>query len=269
MDRDVVDYFLFDLQTGYCDYYASSMVVLARSVGLPARIVVGYAGGQFDEEYDHYLVSEADAHSWVEIYFSGFGWIPFEPTSARNLLDQEELALPLPPELEKLPRKPIVNMDFDLPIWETSLGVILFMVLLVLISDLVDRTRLKRMDPSPLSLELYDRLYRYGRWLDLDHRSSDTIYEFKQRFIGKLSSLAETTQQKRLIYFCIPRIDQLTEYAVAANFRPIPLENRHTDELLGIWKVIRRRLRRVIWIDLVRRAKQRLVPFGIRSIRRK
>ncbi len=95
--------FLFDLQMGYCDYYATSMVVLSRAVGLPARAVVGYVGGQYEEENDRYLVSEADAHTWVEIYFGEFGWIPFEPTAAMDLIVDDEPSLPLPPELEQLP----------------------------------------------------------------------------------------------------------------------------------------------------------------------
>ena len=102
-DRDVADYFLFDLQTGYCDYYATSMVVLSRSVGLPARVVVGYVGGQYDEETDRFLVTEADAHTWVEIYLGEYGWIPFEPTAARALIDDDQLILPLPPELTDFP----------------------------------------------------------------------------------------------------------------------------------------------------------------------
>jgi len=82
-DRDVVDYFLFDLKTGYCDYYATSMIVLARAVGLPARLVIGYANGIYSPTKAEYVIREADAHSWVEIYFAGIGWIEFEPTASK------------------------------------------------------------------------------------------------------------------------------------------------------------------------------------------
>ncbi len=68
-NRDIVDYFLFDLKRGYCDYYATAMVVLARAAGLPARLVVGYATGTYDPSQARYVVTEADAHSWVEVYF--------------------------------------------------------------------------------------------------------------------------------------------------------------------------------------------------------
>ncbi len=84
-DRDVVDYFLFDLQRGYCDYFASAMVVLARSAGLPARLAVGYATGSYDYTRQMYIVSEANAHAWPEIYIHPFGWVPFEPTTNQSL----------------------------------------------------------------------------------------------------------------------------------------------------------------------------------------
>jgi hypothetical protein len=78
--RDIVEYFLFELKRGYCDYYASAMVVLARAAGIPARLVVGYASGEYDSANARFLVSAADAHSWPELYFPGIGWVGFEPT---------------------------------------------------------------------------------------------------------------------------------------------------------------------------------------------
>jgi len=105
--RDVVDYFLFDLQRGYCDYFASAMVVMARAVGIPARLAVGYAMGSYDFQQGAYVVTERDAHAWPELYFADYGWIPFEPTSGLAPLEREEeseglvlstLVLPPPPQ---------------------------------------------------------------------------------------------------------------------------------------------------------------------------
>jgi len=81
--RDVVDYFLFTARQGYCDYYSSAMVVLARAVGLPARVVIGYASGDYDASSAEYIVRQKDAHSWPEIYFPGIGWVEFEPTAGQ------------------------------------------------------------------------------------------------------------------------------------------------------------------------------------------
>lgn len=81
-DRDWVDYFLFEGQRGYCDDFASAMVVMLRSQGVPSRWVQGYAGGALDPDRGDYVVRESVAHSWVEAYFPGYGWQRFEPTPA-------------------------------------------------------------------------------------------------------------------------------------------------------------------------------------------
>lgn len=82
-NRDFVDYFIFDLKQGYCTYYASALTVLARSAGIPARYVEGYILPPKPLENDSttYLVSNMQAHAWAEVYFEGYGWLPFEPTS--------------------------------------------------------------------------------------------------------------------------------------------------------------------------------------------
>ncbi|KAA3656578.1 MAG: transglutaminase domain-containing protein, partial [Chloroflexi bacterium] len=80
-DMDVVEFFLFDLQAGYCDYYSSSMAVMARSLGLPARVAVGYLAQQPDE-FGAQTIYQINGHSWTEIYFADYGWVEFEPTGS-------------------------------------------------------------------------------------------------------------------------------------------------------------------------------------------
>jgi transglutaminase-like putative cysteine protease len=87
-DSDPVEYFLYDIREGYCDYYATAMVVMLRSLGIPARTVSGYAEGRYDEESRLYYVTERDAHTWVEVYFPGYGWIEFEPTAGETQLNR-------------------------------------------------------------------------------------------------------------------------------------------------------------------------------------
>ncbi len=89
--RDGVDYTLFDRPEGYCNYYASAMAVLARSIGIPARVASGYTLGDYKDGAFH--VVEANAHSWPEIYFPNYGWIEFEPTA-----NKPEIARPKKPE---------------------------------------------------------------------------------------------------------------------------------------------------------------------------
>lgn len=85
-NADAVDYFLFESKTGYCDYYASAMVVMLRAVGIPARLASGYAGGSWDSTRGGYTVLYSDAHSWPEVFFPHYGWIPFEPTASQPLI---------------------------------------------------------------------------------------------------------------------------------------------------------------------------------------
>jgi transglutaminase-like putative cysteine protease len=80
--RDVVDYFLFDSSGGFCSHYASAMVVMLRAVGVPARVVAGYAMGGYDLTRRMYRVPASASHAWVEVFFPGSGWVEFEPTPA-------------------------------------------------------------------------------------------------------------------------------------------------------------------------------------------
>ncbi|MFX3635706.1 MAG: DUF4129 domain-containing transglutaminase family protein [Candidatus Pristimantibacillus sp.] len=122
--NDFTDQFLFELQEGYCDYFSTTMAVLSRSIGLPARWVKGFAPGTLPaaeyggpmmgmpDEIDlnpngegTYTVRNSDAHSWVEIYFDGYGWIPFEATAG--------FAFPYTLPQEVMAETPDVNLEAD------------------------------------------------------------------------------------------------------------------------------------------------------------
>jgi len=78
---NVADAFLFEMERGYCTYYATTMAVMLRSQDIPARMVVGYSTGQRVAE-DEWVVRGHDAHAWVEVYFPEVGWVQFDPTPA-------------------------------------------------------------------------------------------------------------------------------------------------------------------------------------------
>jgi len=78
--RDAADFFLFEQQAGYCSHFATTMAVMARHVGLPARVAVGYLPGFIDPMTGAHIVRKGDAHAWVEIYFQKHGWVAFDPT---------------------------------------------------------------------------------------------------------------------------------------------------------------------------------------------
>jgi transglutaminase-like putative cysteine protease len=78
-DADALLTFLTQTKAGFCQQYATTMAVLVRELGLPARIAVGYQAGTLQDD-GTYLVQSKNAHAWVEVFFEGYGWLPFEPT---------------------------------------------------------------------------------------------------------------------------------------------------------------------------------------------
>jgi transglutaminase-like putative cysteine protease len=153
--QDVVDYFLFDLQKGYCDYFATAMVVIARAAGLPARFVVGYAPGIYDFNRQVYRVSEANAHSWPEVYLEPIGWIPFEPTASLSIFEWTPTTDPQPTVLPAYPLderpQPFVSN------WQTTLGMII--LLLLFVSGLILMTLLSRKKKFPTTTAQIEAIY--------------------------------------------------------------------------------------------------------------
>lgn len=176
--QDIVDYFLFDAKTGYCDYYASAMVVLARSLGLPARLAIGFATGDYDSEANAFLVHGDDAHSWPELYFPEIGWVRFEPTGAR-------LAVPLPNVSGLQPQYGGVNqaqLQSDLESFRNEQasrqqmwwwGAFLVLALMGSVGAFVWLRR-----PQPNLEQSYFRLSRWGRRLGRPAGSGETASEF-------------------------------------------------------------------------------------------
>jgi transglutaminase-like putative cysteine protease len=198
--RDGVEYFLFDIRQGYCDYYASALVVMARSLGIPARIATGYAQGEFQAALNAYRVKESDAHTWAEVFFPGYGWVEFEPTAA-----QPEIVRPEPKEetgevtSPLLPSRPVdfgqefledlrdnfldvpgptVNLEELRRGWQT---IIWSAAAVLLIGGLVlgvGRWQRRRALADPALIErLYERLARWSGWLGKHWRAHQTPLE--------------------------------------------------------------------------------------------
>jgi hypothetical protein len=114
-DQDYVDQFLFETKRGYCDNFSSSMAVMLRTIGIPTRWVKGFTPGEYNStkgtnQYE-FIVKNSDAHSWVEVYFPGSGWVPFEPTKGFNNVaqfnysDSKDNSNTTPPPVKKKPKK--------------------------------------------------------------------------------------------------------------------------------------------------------------------
>ncbi len=85
VSEDALEAFLFETKRGYCEQFASAFTVMARSLGLPARIAIGFTPGELDPGTSTYTVNTDKAHAWPEVLFDGYGWVAFEPTPGRGL----------------------------------------------------------------------------------------------------------------------------------------------------------------------------------------
>ena len=203
--RDGVDYFLFDSQEGYCDYYASSMVVMLRSIGVPARYVVGYSPGSWNSTEKVFEVRELNYHSWAEVYFPGYGWVPFEPTPPDAIEFRDSVALYSPgqepgeiPE-ELLPEDPDLTELADLiePPGTVggslpSTGSILVWVVLGLVGILVIALIAGwyrwwgRLGLLQAPRSTYHKMARLASLLGMGPSSSDTPLEFARNLALRL-----------------------------------------------------------------------------------
>lgn len=263
-DQDVADYFLFDLQEGYCDYYATSMVVLARSAGLPARMVSGYGSGRYDAERVRYVVTEADAHSWAEVYFPGIGWIEFEPTAGRSEIaragDVGDLEVPEPelPE-ESEPSTGTVGAESLLSRLLPALaaaGALVVAVVMVILASSADRWRLRRLGSAAVAGALYERLRRYGGRLAVPVRAGDTPYEFERSFAKRMAGLSRGRRRGTILAPAVPGATELIDLYVRVSYGSTPAGGEEPDEALRTWRGLRWRLwlarlwgRRSHWVD--------------------
>ncbi|HTX90499.1 MAG TPA: transglutaminaseTgpA domain-containing protein [Anaerolineales bacterium] len=240
--RDVVDYFLFDLKKGYCDYFATSMVVLARAAGIPARLAVGYAPGTFNLNSRRFVVTEADAHSWAEVYFPGIGWMPFEATPSRPALDRSQ---PLPAET------PPAIIPSALPAGQPAAGRpwALFPASLIALAALLglawlglDDYRLRRL-PGPLAAaEVYRRMRRHALRLGLRTERGITPFEFSAAFSRRLAELTGFGKNDP-----VEAVQALLREIVLASYRP---SEAQAGPLAGHWLRLRWRL----WLIRIRKA---------------
>ena len=212
-NQDVVDYVLFESLEGYCEYYASAMAVLLRAEGIPSRVVGGYFPAPYDPNDGGHLYREKNAHLWVEAFFPGYGWIPFEPTANREPLDYGDLtppaqeaalptpvatpppvvAEPTPPPIAETPAEqpPLTPPDILSDPARLAGWFGLALAALVAIASLVATSAWFAgfRGLSPVS-SLYARALRAGNWLGVPPRASLTPHEYADR-VGRVVPSAE------------------------------------------------------------------------------
>src|SRR5687767_11533052 len=103
-----LEWFLFNWKSGYCNYYASAEVLMLRSLGIPARLAVGYAQGEENDD-GTFTVYERDAHAWPQVYFPAIGWVDFEPTASQPPIERGREPAGRPNTPTRLPEEQAAN----------------------------------------------------------------------------------------------------------------------------------------------------------------
>jgi transglutaminase-like putative cysteine protease len=253
-DADVVDHFLFETRAGFCDHSASAMVVLLRSLGIAARYVSGYGMGTYHPEQGAWLVTSANAHAWVEVYFPGIGWVEFEPTPAESPIQRPESRptrdptaapriTPVPQGAEPAHDGPSESAAAphsglrDVTRWTAWLGAIAGAVILCVVALWRSRWRLGN-DASPRLkiVRIYRRLSVLGRWLGVDSRGA-TPRE-------ALAALQHTLQQRLGSEVEVGKLAPLYE---RAQYGSAPVTRVDADDAVTLWRALRTSMVRRIW----------------------
>lgn len=179
-DRDGVDYFLFDLRRGYCDYFATAMVVLCRTLGIPARYATGYASGSYDHELGAWVVRAEDAHAWAEVYVNDCGWLEFEPTPGRptfpRFMEMPSGGLML---LQLHPGAQSVPVPKNRPTWLLwTLPALAALLAGVTLSRRAYEAHLQMQSPTGCVERLYANLVRWGSRAGMAPLAHQTPAEF-------------------------------------------------------------------------------------------
>ncbi|MGD2050296.1 MAG: transglutaminase domain-containing protein [Chloroflexota bacterium] len=208
---DPVDFFLFDLQSGYCDYYASAMVVMARTLGLPARLAAGFLAQPVGEDGVQ-TIRQIDGHSWAEIFFAGYGWVEFEPTATfpvRSEFDSSPIeASPFGENIEGQYIPPPIPEKTPLR-WPWLL---LFIPLALIFAGWYfwwrRSPRITRKDGI---IWAYDRLLRRAKQLNQPTPPSQTPKEFETALLNQLKMIERGSLARRLnLAELSPDIKQVT-----------------------------------------------------------
>jgi hypothetical protein len=241
----VTDYFLFDLKKGYCDYYATAMVVLARINGLPARFVSGYSPGSYDAPNARYVIRELNAHSWAEVYFPGVGWVEFEPTASLPVIEREteELSPLQDPENQESAAQLLTRFRLErILLWLSPIFIVLAVMLLYF--TVLQRWLILRLEPSLAIHRIYQNFYRAGHPLTGKWTRSGTSSEYLDKISEVAEELRSATRLLRIFSALKENTSALTriyQNSLFIEYRSTRQDARHAWQ---IWS----RLRGQLWV---------------------
>jgi hypothetical protein len=246
-NRDLVDYFLFDLRKGYCDYYASAMVVLSRAAGIPARFAIGYASGKYNLNSKRFMVTQADAHSWVEIYFPDIGWVPFEPTAGLPPIDRS-----IQPTQEVI-SAPTIPAESHKGAGAVKIGIYAGYLLLVFVAmtgfcwAILDEIHLRRLKPQLAAKEVYRRMRYYGKTLSVPIEGGETPYEYADALSIRIQEFIRLGLSPDAGLSTISETKSIIRKIVRMSYRPADNKAASVTGIIDKWKALRWRFR-LMWM---------------------
>jgi len=255
-----VSWFLFRSgHKGYCNYFATSMTVMARLLGMPARMVVGYTNGTKDPNHpNQWIVRGKDAHAWTQIYFAGYGWVNFEPSASFTPFSRPLPGsltttsngpgnLPTPvtgnrlgtkgqdplgsnatsPSTTSAQSQALLRMQLSV-----ALGGIILLILVALMLFSIWWRRLFR--GYGIASQIYGRICILANWAGISIQPSQTPYEY-------LHTLSEATPDQAITLERLGDIYVRERWADPASPEH-PQRTGETQELPGLWRILQPRL---------------------------
>jgi transglutaminase superfamily protein/transglutaminase TgpA-like protein/uncharacterized protein DUF4129 len=258
--QEGVSWFLFrSNHQGYCNYFATAMAIMARELGMPARVVSGYTNGKFDAKRQQWVVRGSDAHSWVQIYFAGYGWVNFEPSvsfsnfvrpivssngvsgttpsgptgpstnSARGHLGEPDQSSSGSANVGVTPAQQQAQLRQNIGL--TVAGLILLILSGIVYFGIWWRRLFRGYS---LSAQVYGRICMLANWAGISIKPSQTPYEYMQTLAEAAPNEAVTLERLGDIYVR----DRWADPASAEH----PRRSGEIVELPGMWKRLQPKL---------------------------
>lgn len=256
---EATSWFLFQSKRGFCNYFASAMTLMARELGIPARVAAGYTNGKYNPKTGLWDVIGTDAHAWTQVYFAGYGWINFEPSQSFSAFARPVKAngtpstsidnsgttpggkkphgLQLPNETGSAGANQGANSSASSASQiRTDVGIVLLVLVAIILGGLLYFSLWWRRLFRGLSLpsQIYGRVAVLAAWAGVSGKRSQTPHEYMLALSAAVPEDAVTLERLGDIY--------ARERWADPESPEHPNRSGEASELLGLWKPLQRTL---------------------------
>ncbi len=234
---DVADFFIFDLRQGYCDYYTTAFAVLARLNGLPTRFATGHIGGYWDLEAGEWTITEAEAHSWPEVYLPEIGWVPFEPTAGRPSLQRQAAMRSIPDSFTSRPQGETVEEPTE-DTWSWNWQMLFWLLPLAgLLYVFRNWLELRPQDP-------WLGLLAWGRRIGWPHQPNQTELEYGRELSAHLTDHETEPERRRRL---TRNVIGLTSAVSLERYGTDTVRSEALTRAVELWRAMKKDIRRLPW----------------------